>query len=192
MYAYIKGRITEASENTLVIEAGGIGYEVAVSSYTASGTKPGADTTLYTYMSVREDGIGLFGFSSRDERSVFLKLISISGIGPKLALAILGGMPPKDLGVCIASGNAAALSSIKGVGKKTAERIIVELKDKMSAEYTAAAIPERTDLKGVAKEAAEVLIALGYKPDAAESAVAAIYKDGMTVNQTVHKAIGGK
>ena len=192
MYAYIKGRITDMSESAAIIETGGVGYEVAVSAYTLSRISVGNDTVLYTYMSVSENGIGLYGFCTREERALFLKLINISGIGPKGAVAILGGMSPADLGAAIASGNAAALSSIKGVGKKTAERIIMELKDKMSAEFSSVPAAAQTTLEGEAKEAAEVLVALGYKPDAAERAVAVAYKDGMTVNQIVHKAIGGK
>lgn len=192
MYAYIKGRITDMSESAAIIETGGVGYEVAVSAYTLSRISVGNDTVLYTYMSVSENGIGLYGFCTKEERALFLKLINISGIGPKGAVAILGGMSPADLGAAIASGNAAALSSIKGVGKKTAERIIMELKDKMVAGYPAAPAAAQTVLEGEAKEAAEVLVALGYKPDEAERAVIAAYESGMTVNRIVHKAIGGK
>ena len=192
MYAYIKGRITDMSESAAIIETGGVGYEVAVSAYTLSRISVGNDTVLYTYMSVSENGIGLYGFCTREERALFLKLINISGIGPKGAVAILGGMSPADLGAAIASGNAAAPSSIKGVGKKTAGSLIMELKDKKNAAVSAVPAAAQTTLEGEAKEAAEVLVALGYKPDAAERAVAVAYKDGMTVNQIVHKAIGGK
>lgn len=191
MYAYIKGKITEAGESTVTIEAGGIGYEAIVSAFTAKKLIVGSDAVLYTYLSVREDGISLFGFSSVAEKSLFMRLIGVSGIGPKGAVAILGGMSTEELCACIASGNASALSCIKGVGKKTAERIVMELKDKVSADGAAV----QTDTKppeGVAAEAVEVLVALGYKRDAAERAVKAAYKDGMNVNQTVHKAIGGK
>lgn len=191
MYAYIKGKITEAGESTVTIEAGGIGYEAIVSAFTAKKLTVGSDAVLYTYLSVREDGISLFGFSSVAEKSLFMRLIGVSGIGPKGAVAILGGMSTEELCACIASGNASALSCIKGVGKKTAERIVMELKDKVSADGAAI----QTDTKppeGVAAEAVEVLVALGYKRDAAERAVKAAYKDGMNVNQTVHKAIGGK
>lgn len=191
MYAYIKGKITETGESTVTIEAGGIGYEAIVSACTAKKLSVGSDAVLYTYLSVREDGISLFGFSSVAEKSLFMRLIGVSGIGPKGAVAILGGMSTDELCACIASGNASALSCIKGVGKKTAERIVMELKDKVSAEGTATE-SETKPLEGVAAEAVEVLVALGYKRDAAEKTVNAAYKDGMNVNQTVHKAIGGK
>ena len=191
MYAYIKGRITHMTESSVIIETNGIGYEILVPATFSARYSVGDDATIYTYLSVREDGMSMFGFSSAESKTMFLKLIGISGVGPKLALAILGGMNPEDLAACIVSENSAALSGIKGVGKKTAERIIIELKDKMNAEVIAAR-PSKTALTGVASEAAEVLVALGYKREAAEKAVSAAYEDGMNVNQTVHKAIGGK
>ncbi len=192
MYAYIKGTITEKRDNTAVIETGGIGYETVVSAYTANSLAEGKETTLYTYLAVKEDGAALFGFSTREEKELFVMLISVGGIGPKGATVILGGMTPKELRACIASGNTQALYSIKGVGKKTAERIIMELRDKMTDGGAEAPVQAAKELTGVAAEATEVLVALGYKRDAAIKAVDAAYKEGMNVNQTVHKAIGGK
>lgn len=191
MYSYIKGIITETSDSSITVESGGIGYEAYVSAYSASFFTLGKECTVFTYLAISDDGATLFGFSSKEEKSVFIKLISVNGIGPKGAITILGGMSAKDLISCIVSGNAAAISSIKGIGKKTAERIIIELKDKFN-DAGVMPVQPMLQLDGVAGEAVEVLMALGYKRDVAELSVKKAYKDGMTVNQTVHKAIGGK
>lgn len=191
MYAYIKGIITEISDSSITVEAGGIGYEVYVSAYSASFFTIGKECTVFTYLAVSDDGATLFGFSSKEEKSLFIKLINVNGIGPKGAITILGGMSAKDLISYIISGNSAAISSIKGIGKKTAERIIIELKDKFN-DTGVMPVQPILQLDGVAGEAVEVLVALGYKREVAEHSVKKAYEDGMTVNQTVHKAIGGK
>lgn len=193
MYAYIIGTVAEKAENSVVLETNGIGYELFVSRNTAEGCTVGETQKLHTYLNVKEDEMSLFGFADRAEKGLFLHLISISGVGPKLALAILGGMKLRDLIVNIVSGNATALDSIKGVGKKTAERIIVELKDKLDKDYDGSVQPQEEEvvLGGVAEEAATVLVALGYKKDAASKAISAVYREGLTVNQLVHKALGG-
>lgn len=193
MYAYIQGEITDISDNTIVVEAAGVGYELYVSQNTIKNIKLGETGRLYTYLAVREDGMSLFGFADKKEKALFLKLIKVNGVGPKGAMDILGGMSLNDLVSAIATGNSAMLCGIKGIGKKTAERIILDLKDKIGEQgyLTGTATVTATALNEIQEEAMNILIALGYKSDAAERAVTLAYKDGMTVNQTVHKAIGG-
>ncbi len=190
MYAYIQGKIAETSENSVVVETAGIGYELFVSQNTLKNCTVGDTKRFYTYLSVRDDGMSLFGFAEKQEKDLFLRLIKVSGVGPKGATDILGGMSTNDLISAIAKGNTALLCGIKGIGKKTAERIIVELKDKIG-ETDIQSSATVSALNDIQQEAVAILVALGYKREAAEKSVMLAYKDGMTVNQTVHKAIGG-
>lgn len=134
MFNFISGRIVEIGENKIVLENNGIGYDITVSSDTISKCQNKDNVQLFIYMSVKDDGITLFGFFDKIEKDMFLRLITITGIGPKLASNILSGMSSQQLALKIASGDHAALSKIKGVGKKTAERIILELKDKIAVQ----------------------------------------------------------
>ncbi len=191
MYAYIKGTVTEVSENVVVLDVGGVGYEIYVSMSTLESCRVGEVKTLYTFLNVKEDEMSLFGFADKAEKKLFISLKSVGGIGPKLALTILGGMKLRDLALNIVSGNSSALSGIKGIGKKTAERIVIELKDKLSADFEGTVeTPLETELTGKAEEAAMVLVALGYKREAAIKAVSEVFSEDMTVNQIVHKALG--
>lgn len=134
MIGYIKGKILDLKNDTALIEtSGGVGFEALISGAaydSLSGKKEGA---LYTYLQVREDGVSLFGFSAPEEKEMFLKLISVSGVGPKLGIAVLSGMNVRDVAAAIATSDVKRLSSIKGMGKKTAERIILELREKVAA-----------------------------------------------------------
>ena len=134
MIAYIRGVLSEKAPDRVVIEAGGVGYEllIPVSSFDRL-PREGGEVKLLVWHCVREDDEMLFGFATKEEREMFLKLTQVSGVGPKIALAILSGSSIGELSLAIASGNAKRISSIKGVGKKTAEKICVELKDKVNA-----------------------------------------------------------
>lgn len=133
MISFLVGKIEEKQENLLVLEVNGVGYELNVSSNTLQALPmEGENVKILTYMAVREDGIYLFGFSSKEERDIFFKLISVSGIGPKMAITILSGLALSDLVVAIVKQDCKLLSKIKGLGKKTAERLCLELKDKLS------------------------------------------------------------
>ena len=124
MYAYLKGIVADKGQNELVLDVGGVGYLLSVSMTTLQETPPiGESMKAYTYLSVREDAMDLFGFATQEEKTMFLKLLGVSGIGPKLALAILGAMPLRDLTLAIVMGDVTALSRAPGVGKKTAQRI---------------------------------------------------------------------
>ena len=124
MYAYLKGIVADKGQNELVLDVGGVGYLLSVSMTTLQETPPiGESMKVYTYLSVREDAMDLFGFATQEEKTMFLKLLGVSGIGPKLALAILGAMPLRDLTLAIVMGDVTTLSRAPGVGKKTAQRI---------------------------------------------------------------------
>ncbi len=137
MIGYLKGNILYSTDDSVLIETGGVGYEVLCSAsalHALSGQKQGE---VYTYLQVREDGVSLFGFSSPEEKNMFLKLITVSGVGPKLGISVLAGMDCSSLAAAIASSDVKRLSSVKGLGKKTAERIILELREKVTAEVPA-------------------------------------------------------
>lgn len=169
MISFLIGTIEEKLENSVVINCNGIGYEVLTSTATLS-TLPlaGEDCKIYTYMQVREDGISLFGFTTIDERELFYKLISVSGVGPRMAITILSGMNISDLIVSILKEDTIALSRIKGLGKKTAERICLELKDKLTPvgdvliEQNVVSVDEN-----VLNDACEALISLGLSKNEA-------------------------
>lgn len=169
MYSYIKGQLADTGENYVVVEAGGVGYELNVSTHCAAALsgRPGA-VTVYTRLIVREDDMRLFGFFNREERAMFDMLITVSGLGPKLALAVLSGIRAENLAAALALGDIGALNAVKGVGKKTAERIVLELKDKVGKEYRAAdrdmgmgAAPSAANAAG-AEDAVMALMTLGY------------------------------
>ena len=129
MIAYIKGKILSADDNVLVIENNGLGYEVVCSAAAKTRLLASGGGEVYTYLSVREDGVSLFGFDSPAEKNMFLKLISVSGVGPKMGIGILSGISLNDLAIAIAASDIKTLSKIKGLGKKTAERIVLELRE---------------------------------------------------------------
>ena len=133
MYNYIKGVVVDATQNKIVIENNGIGYEISVSGNTLNDTcKIGQTVKIYTYLYVREDMFLLYGFSKLQEKNLFLKLIDISGVGPKMAMQILSGYDLNTLSVAIATSDTKTLTKIKGLGKKTAELIILNLKDTLA------------------------------------------------------------
>lgn len=162
----LRGTLTYCDQNFAVVECGGVGFKCFTTLTTLREIgKVGNEVNLYTHLSVREDAMDLFGFASKEELESFRLLISVSGIGPKAAVAILSEMTPDRLAVCIASGDAKMLTKAQGVGKKTAERVVLELKDKMGAiassdvaAAAAAGAAEGTD----SAEAVQALVALGY------------------------------
>ncbi len=194
MYSYIKGKITESGENYVVVENNGIGYELSV-SMNALGelTAQSGEVKVYCYLSVREDGVSLFGFSSEQEKSMFLKLVSVGGVGPKLALTVLSGMTTEQFAAAVVRADVKALSKIKGVGKKTAERIALELRDKVSKDYEAVGETEvvtpKTQSAGANEDAVLALMTLGYSKQEAEAAVLRVQKDDMTLEQLVYAAL---
>ncbi len=164
MIGYLKGNIMSLTSDAALIEVGGVGYEVLCSASALSALGGKKQGELYTYLQVREDGASLFGFSSPEEKAMFLKLVSVSGVGPKMGIAVLSGMDINSLALAIASSDVKRLSAVKGLGKKTAERIILELREKV-AESTLQASPG-TEVAVTASEADEdavvALMTLGF------------------------------
>lgn len=182
MIAYVKGTIDDIAEDNVVVDIGGIGYNVRISADTAARLPGiGEKVKLYTYTNVREDAVQLFGFLSRNDLDIFKKCITVSGIGPKGALAILSVLDADTLRFAILSGDAKAISKAPGIGAKTAERLILELKGKVKAEDTLVGreISENAAAAGSVdspqkKEAVEALVSLGYGHAEAVKAVNAI------------------
>ena len=169
MISFIIGTLEEKSENGVVINCNGMGYEIQTSTATLS-TLPlsGEECKIYTYLQVKEDGISLFGFTTVDERELFYKLISVSGVGPKMAITILSGMNISDLIVSILKEDTTALSRIKGLGKKTAERICLELKDKLTPVGGVLIEDKILEIdENVLDDACEALISLGLSKNEA-------------------------
>lgn len=202
MYAYIKGTLEEIAEDNIVVEAGKIGYNVKVSATTAD-LLPGlgSEVKLYTYTLVREDTFSLYGFLTRDDLEIFKKLITVNGIGPKGGLAILSVMNADALRFAIMAGDAKAIAKAPGVGNKTAERVILDLRDKISLEDTLRGFGGQ-DMAGAAltngaatdnvmkKEAIEALTALGYSPSDAANAVKKVeITDDTTVESILKSAL---
>lgn len=179
MIAYVKGIVADIAEDNVVIDVGGIGYNVKISATTA-GLIPGMgeEIKMYTYTMVREDAFSLYGFLTKDDLEIFKKCITVNGIGPKGALAILSVMDADSLRFAILSGDAKAISKAPGIGNKTAERLILDLKDKISLEDTFvskqsaeyAAATSGSDNAAIS-EAIEALVALGYGQTEAAKAV---------------------
>ena len=194
----MKGRIDDISEENVVLDVGGIGYNIKISTGTAASLPGiGEEIKLYTYTCVREDMFSLFGFLTRDELEIFKKLITVNGIGPKGGLAILSAMSADDLRFAIISGDAASISKAPGIGKKTAERVILDLKDKISIEDTLVQkeIHQYSDSNGrgdqhAKNEAVEALTALGYSATDALHAVKAVQiEDDMDVETVLKLAL---
>ena len=191
MYSYIKGTVEEIYLDRIVLENNGIGYEINVSSFTAQSVQKGKDAKIFTKLIVREDDMSLCGFASRKELEMFKLLTSVSKIGPKVGLGILSCATPPQLSAYILSEDIAKLSKCPGVGKKTAERIILELKDKVdkeSAEFEATLFNQApTGLE--LDEAVEALLALGYSNVESKEAVQKFKKDGLKTEVLIKKAL---
>ena len=192
MYNYIKGKLIESGENYVVVESGNIGYELNVSANTAAELSAAeGEVKIYCFLSVREDDMSLFGFATKQEKSMFVKLVSVSGVGPKLALTVLSGMTAGQFAAAVVKGDVTALSKTKGVGKKTAERIVLELKDKVNKDYTSEETVSavKADVTEVNEEAVLALMTLGYNRHEASEAVKRVQKDGMTLEQLIFTAL---
>lgn len=194
MIDYIKGEIVELTPARMVMECGGIGYELNISltTYTAfNGKKTGK---AYVFEVIREDAHLLFGFSEAGERELFLLLTSVSGVGPNTARMILSSLAPRDLVEVIAAGNEQALQAVKGIGLKTAQRILVDLKGKIkSAGILSGAVETAAPLTSaaVADEAVAALVMLGFQKGASQKAVASILKGSpaLAVEQVIKTAL---
>ena len=188
MYAYISGKAAQIGANYIVIDAGGIGYMIYTNSFSAGSVAVGTDAKLFTHLIVREDELTLYGFAIPEEKAMFEKLISISGIGPKVALSILSTLKVADIASAVVSGNAAAFETVSGVGKKTAQRLVLELKEKVAIADTIGA-GTFAGAGNAVQEAAEALIGLGYQRAEAITAVSAVQNLGDTAEELVLLAL---
>lgn len=195
MIGLLNGIIRYKKAPHLMLECGGVGYEIEA-TMTAFAKLPtlNEQTTLYTHLSIRDDAHVLFGFASLEERDLFRLLIKVNGIGPKMGIVILSGMNPNELAAVIAAEDSGALTQLPGIGKKTAERLIVELKDKFQAMSLADETPQSDAVQvGHAKrDAIEALTMLGYKNVEAEKMVAAVYVSGVDSEVLIRQALQAK
>ncbi|MBO5307214.1 MAG: Holliday junction branch migration protein RuvA [Lentisphaeria bacterium] len=194
MIARLTGVLAESSYTQCIIDVHGVGYEVAIPLSTFDKLpQPGNEVKLYIHTQVREDAISLFGFATTDEKALFKKLIDVSGIGGKLALSVLSAMPVSTFVTAVVNGDVKALSRINGIGKRTAERMIVELKDKLSALGIGDAAPAAVKASAAVNDACLALEQLGFKRDAIDKTIQALLtelpEEEHTVDNLLRKAI---
>ena len=200
MIAYLQGKLLEKQANSVIVEAHGVGYEVIIplSTFYELGEE-GSDVSLRIYTHVREDTLQLFGFRTVRERELYLKLIAVNGIGAKSGISMLSGMSADEIVTAIRTDNLARLTSIPGVGKKTAERLVIELRDKLN-DFTAQSTQEKLasgissselPADAVFDDALSALVNLGYQRNAAEKALNQAVKDGteMSVQKLLRKSL---
>lgn len=190
----LSGKLTYVDPTFIVIECGGVGFKCFASTTTITSISTvGNNVNVLTYMSVKEDSIDLYGFATQEELNAFKLLISVSGIGPKAAMAILSVLPPDRLSVAVSSGDVKAIQSAQGVGKKTAERVVLELKDKMvgiGSAHTNAIVEgiQSVAQSDNAQEAVEVLVSLGFNHSEAASVVGTMDKS-LSVDEMIRKGL---
>ena len=192
MFYYVRGTLAVCELQVAVIDCGGVGYKLFVSDTTFSkiAGKLGQEVKLFTYLSVREDAVELMGFYSNEELSAFKMLISVSGVGPRAAMAILSIMTPEKLAIAVSTGDAKAIAKANNVGKKTAERVILELKDKIAKEIATIDVDTGEVIEPIAptkmhSEAVSALTVLGFTRSEAEWALA-----GINADDTLENVIG--
>ena len=190
----LSGKLTYVDPTFIVIECGGVGFKCFASTTTITSISTvGTNVNVLTYMSVKEDSIDLYGFATQEELNAFKLLISVSGIGPKAAMAILSVLPPDRLSVAVSSGDVKAIQSAQGVCKKTAERVVLELKDKMvgiGSAHTNAIVEgiQSVAQSDNAQEAVEVLVSLGFNQSEAASVVGTMDKS-LSVDEMIRKGL---
>ncbi len=195
MIAYLKGKILYETDETAVIDVGGVGYEVYMSQSAFAKNQGKEIAEVYTYLQVKEDGMTLYGFSSQREKETFLKLISVSGVGPKMGIGVLATISGDELLTVIQTADVKRLSSVKGLGKKTAEKIILELHGKISAMEIMDAsdtpvVVQEKKLSPMDEDAVEALIGLGYKrADAVQAVKKAREMGATTVEELIMYAL---
>lgn len=190
MYAYIAGEVVQKAAAYVVLDVGGIGYQIFTDTFSLNALKTGERAKLYTYLKVAEDDMTLYGFSAKEQKEMFEKLLSISGIGPKAAVSVLSVMRVNDIAAAVVSNDDKAFTNVPGIGKKTAQRLVLELKEKVELED---AIGFGADLSEIsqdaAAEAAAALVGLGYNRQEAVAAVAAVRNLGDTAEEFVSLAL---
>ena len=196
MIAQLTGIVAEKNNDSVVVDVNGVGFQVLTSATTLSNIPAaGEKIKLYTVFNVREDAMELFGFSTREEKRMFDKLRGVNGVGPKTALGILSALTVRDISLALLTGDATALTKAPGIGKKTAQRLVLELKDKVDqSEVTPIAdVPAvaRTTQSSAAQEAIEALLALGYQSTEATVAVASVQDKSDKPDELIRLALRG-
>lgn len=187
MIGSLRGVLAAKSPPQLLLEAGGVGYEIEAPMSTFYVLPPvGGELRLLTHLVVREDAHVLYGFASEAERALFRSLLRVSGVGPKLALAILSGSSVEAFAQCVQAQDVASLTRIPGIGRKTAERLLVEMRDRVEGVATLAGV---ATLKGAGAEALSALVALGYKPAEASRLLKAVESPGATTEELIRGAL---
>lgn len=196
MYSYIKGFVTERTNDSVIIENAGIGYNISTSLSTiASVTETEKEVKLYTYLYVREDIFALYGFLSKEEIKMFLLLISVSGVGPKAALSIMSTVTPSKFSLCVITDDPKSLTKAQGIGQKLAQRIILELKDKIKKESMENALDMKSSVNSdvpqdkAIRDAIEALLVLGYSRDKAYEAITTNYVEGIEIENLIKAAL---
>ena len=194
MFYYLKGRAAHLAPNLAVIDCGGVGYACRTTSYTLSGLQMGQEVTLYTHLNVREDAMELYGFGTEKERNCFQLLIGVSGVGPKAALSILSATTPEGLATAIITGDEKALTAAPGIGKKIAQRIILELKDKLAKDQSSFSAQSSGAMPVVLPgdkggEAAAALAVLGYGSQEIGLALKGIDMDALPLEEIIRQAL---
>ena len=196
MYYYVNGTVAEIDAGLAVIDCSGVGYACATTNYTLSQLKKGAPAKLYTYLNVREDAMELFGFADQSELRSFKLLIGVSGVGPRAALSILSAVTPQQLALAVVTEDEKALTAANGIGKKIAQRIILELKDKMAKETASgldfsggkgAAVPAVFTSK--ATEAAAALAVLGYSTQEVQMALKGVDVENLPLEGIIRQSL---
>ena len=201
MIAYLRGKVLTTTEETVILDVNGVGYEAYCSGGAFRKITVGAVAELYTYLQVKEDGVTLFGFESVKEKELFLKLITVSGVGPKLGIAVLATLSADELAQVIATADVKRLSTVKGLGKKTAEKIVLELHGKISAAeimsasgdmVSTAAAEQPNKLSAMDEEAVTALMGLGFtRAESVQAVKKAHEKGATTVEDVIMKALQG-
>ncbi len=191
MYYYISGKLAHCTADTAVIDCGGVGYGIAISMNTYKQIRDKESCKLFTYLNVKEDALDLFGFADEQEKQFFILLLSVSGVGPKVAMALLSEMTPEELAAAVISSDTRRIQKTSGVGAKMAQRICLELKDKISKMSVAASdiplVAEEDSSAEIADEAVSVLVALGYTKADASAAIKKCSADN--TNDLVRQAL---
>lgn len=196
MFYYLSGTVAHIEPYLAVIDCGGVGYACRTTNYTLSALKKGEKGKVFTFLNVREDAMELYGFASTEERNLFQQLISVSGVGPKAALSILSSSTPANLALSIITGDERALTAAQGVGKKIAQRIILELKDKLAKGQAAGGGMESYGGSGVTiipenklSEASAALAVLGYSQGEINLALKGLDLDSLTLEQIIKQSL---
>ena len=195
MIGRLRGVLAHKSPPTLVVEVGGVGYELEAPMSTFYELPPvGQTVTLYTHLVVREDAHLLYGFSRESQRRLFRALLKVNGVGPRVALAVLSGLSDQEFRRCVANEDIARLTRVPGIGRKTAERLVVELRNKLDDAAKTGERPDAPTPEAPAdpvSEAISAMIALGYKPQEASRAVHAVPSDGLACEEIIRQALKG-